>query len=217
MKHSHDLRENNNWRMWRFVGELADSYEKLDGVKGISIFGGHRLDHHSPLYHDIKQACAKLSNYGYDIITGGGAGVMAAANEGCQCGMSGKSVGLTVESLGEGGNPHCDIMMPFKHFAIRKYQFLYHSVALVFMPGGVGTLDELFTAYCLIQTKVIPGIPMICYDSTYWSGLFDWLRHTTCMQHGFMTFENFGLVEFVDEPQELVDCIIRSAPLDKDM
>lgn len=209
MKRAKDLlnKDDNSWRMWRFLGELADSYERLDGIKGISIFGGHRLDKSNPLYEEITKISFLLSNEGYDIITGGGGGVMEAANRGCKSANNSKSVGLTVEALCEGVNSYCDIEMPFRHFAIRKYQFLNHSRAVIFMPGGVGTLDELFTVYCLVQTKVIEPIPVICYKSDYWAGLFDWMRHTTCAEYGFMTYENFGLVEFADNVQEVLEIV----------
>ena len=167
------------WRVLRIMGEFVDGFESLaDLGPAVTIFGSARIKPDDPLYQAARETARLLAEAGLSIITGGGPGVMEAANRGAQEG-NGVSVGLGVELPFELGlNQYVDIPVIFRYFFTRKMMFLKYAQAFVIFPGGFGTLDEMFEALTLIQTGKVRNFPVILYDSAYWQGLLDWLRNT---------------------------------------
>jgi len=204
-----DLTLNESWRMFQIMAEFVKGFEAMpEAYPAVSIFGSSRIDPKSRIYKDTVKAARMLVADGFNIISGGGPGVMEAANRGA-AEAGGKSVGLHIELPSEQQpNEYANIRLAFKYFFIRKVMFVKYAVAYIIMPGGFGTLDELFEALTLIQTKRIRYFPVILMDSSYWGGLLDWIKETLITQ-GTISRTDFDIFNIVETPEEAVRIIKR--------
>jgi len=199
-----DLRKSETWRVFRIQSELVEGFETLFDIgPSIGIFGGARFNERSDFYHDAVKVCATLSEAGFSIITGGGPGIMEAANKGAKMGR-GKSIGLNILLPQEQSpNPHLDINISFRYFFVRKLMFVKYSVGFVIFPGGFGTMDELFEALTLVQTKKIEGFPIVLYGKSYWQGLVDWIR-STLIPRGAIDQNDMNIFHVVDDTADIL-------------
>ena len=198
------------WRVLRIQAEFVEGFGLLAELGlAVSIFGSSRAVPGTPQYELATRIAAGLAEAGYAVITGGGPGIMEAANKGAAV-ANGTSVGLGIElPLEQGLNDHVEIGIEFRYFFVRKTMFVKYSQAFVVLPGGFGTLDELFEALTLVQTGKITKFPIVLVDSGYWAGLLSWLRETVVGQ-GKVTAADLDLLSIADEPEEVVR-IIRAA------
>jgi uncharacterized protein (TIGR00730 family) len=201
------LAKEESWRMFRIIGELVEGFDNLaDIVPAVSIYGSARLKPENPLYSQVENTTFQLGKAGFNIMTGGGPGVMEAANKGAR--MAGvKSVGLNIMLPQEQAcNIYADKVVTFHHFFIRKVMLVKYATAFVIMPGGLGTLDELTEVLTLIQTKKMRPFPVILFSSEYWRGFLQWLRETP-LAKGAISKEDFELLRVFDHPEEVVDAV----------
>ncbi len=204
-----DLTLNDSWRMFQIMAEFVKGFEVMpDAYPAVSIFGSSKIKPKSAIYKDTVKVSRLLVESGFNVISGGGPGVMEAANQGA-AEAKGKSVGLHIELPNEQEpNKYANIRLNFKYFFIRKVMFIKYSVAYIIMPGGFGTLDELFEALTLIQTKRIRHFPVILMDSKFWAGLLDWAKKTLIQEHT-ISESDFDIFNIVDTPEEAVAIIKR--------
>ncbi len=203
-------------RIERIDRELRRGFEALHDLGcAASVFGSARTPPDAPEYALAREIGRKLGAAGFAVITGGGGGVMEAANRGAQdAGVT--SVGLNIELPHEQApNPHQDISLTFHHFFTRKLMFVRYANAFVVMPGGFGTLDELFEALVLIQTDKIAHFPVVLVDSDFWSGLIDWVR-SKLVPEGMISVPDPDLLRITDDPDEVV-AIVRAGAVDQGM
>jgi uncharacterized protein (TIGR00730 family) len=195
------------WRVLRIQAEFVEGFGLLAELgKAVSVFGSARAQRGSPHYELAEGISAGLAKAGYALITGGGPGIMEAVNKGAAS-VNGVSVGLGIElPLEQGLNEYVDIGLEFRYFFVRKTMFVKYSQAFVVMPGGFGTLDELFEAVTLVQTGKITKFPIVLVDSSYWAGLLAWLRETAAGQ-GKVSTADIGLLSMADSPDEVVRTI----------
>ena len=195
------------WRVFGIMAEFVEATQRLASVRpAVSIFGSARLASDSAVYRLTEKIARMLSDAGFSVISGGGPGVMEAANKGAFAGKS-LSVGLNIQLPHEQKqNPYQDISQSFRHFFARKYMFVKVAAAYVVMPGGFGTLDELLEALTLIQTGKSPRIPIILVGSEFWTGLLDWLR-TRLVTDGMIHADDMNLIQVIDDPQSILDAI----------
>jgi len=204
-----DLTLAESWRMFQIMAEFVKGFEVMpDAYPAVSIFGSSRTDPKSKTYKDTVKVARLLVENGFNVISGGGPGVMEAANRGA-AEAKGKSVGLHIELPSEQrANDYANVRLEFKYFFIRKVMFVKYAVAYIIMPGGFGTLDELFEALTLIQTQRIRYFPVILMDSEYWGGLLAWIRDTLIRQ-GTISKSDFDIFNVVETPEEAVRIIKR--------
>jgi uncharacterized protein (TIGR00730 family) len=195
------------WRVFGIMSEFVAASEKLNQIRpGVSIFGSARIKPGHPYYEKTERIGRLLSDAGFSVISGGGPGIMEAANKGAFYGKS-PAVGLNIRlSQEQEGNPYQDISVNFEHFFSRKVMFVRFATAYVLMPGGFGTLDELTEALTLMQTGKGRKIPVILVEGAYWRGLLDWLR-TTVIDEGMIDPQDLDLIKVIDEPEEVVNAI----------
>jgi uncharacterized protein (TIGR00730 family) len=195
------------WRLFGIMSEFVEATDRLATIHpSVSFFGSARIHPEHPYYLLAEKIARTLSDAGFAIISGGGPGVMEAANKGAFFGES-PSVGLNIQLPHEQlSNRFQDISVTFRHFFARKYMFVKFASAYVVLPGGFGTLDELMEALTLIQTKKSRRIPLILVCSAYWQGLLEWFKNTL-VQEGMIDKADLDLIEVVDEPQAVVDAI----------
>jgi uncharacterized protein (TIGR00730 family) len=195
------------WRVFGIMSEFVAASEKLNQIRpGVSIFGSARVKPGHPYYEKTERIGRLLSDAGFSVISGGGPGLMEAANKGAFYGKS-PAVGLNIQLPHEQmGNPYQDISVNFEHFFSRKVMFVRFATAYVLMPGGFGTLDELTEALTLMQTGKGRKIPVILVEGAYWRGLLDWL-HTTVSGEGMIDEKDLELLQVIDEPEAVVDAI----------
>jgi uncharacterized protein (TIGR00730 family) len=193
-----------SWRVFRIMAEFVDAIETLSGVRNaVSIFGSARTKPDDPYYAKAELLARLLAENGFSVITGGGPGVMAAANKGA-AEAGGKSVGMNIRlPFEQKPNPYANLSIDYKYFFIRKVMFVKYAMAYVILPGGFGTLDELFEALTLIQTKRIKPFPVILMGSEYWKGLVDWLKKTM-LRNELISPEDLERFLILDEPEEVV-------------
>ena len=198
---------NEAWRVFRIMAEFVEGIETLSDVdNAVTIFGSARLKPEDIYYQKTERLARLLVQEKFNVITGGGPGIMEAANKGAAEG-GGKSVGLNIKlPYEQKPNPYANIHLDYKYFFVRKVMFVKYAVAYVILPGGFGTMDELFEALTLIQTKKIKAFPLILMGSDYWRGLIDWLKNTM-MQEGKINPVDMELIQIVDEPEEVVKLI----------
>jgi len=203
-----DLRTSETWRVFRIQSELIDGIETLNDLgPAVTVFGSARLTPESDYYQAAMTLSQRLAQGGLSVITGGGPGIMEAANRGCH-GNGGRSVGLNITLPQEQlPNPHQDIHIEFRYFFVRKLMFVKYALAYVIFPGGFGTLDELFEALTLAQTEKIRHFPILLYGSDYWAGLIDWLRERT-LELGCIEPADFELFKLVDDPDQAAQLIL---------
>ncbi len=198
-----DLKTSETWRVFRIQSELVEGFETLHDIgPAVSIFGSARMRPGQKYYDDAVTVAKMLADDGFAIITGGGPGVMEGANKGAKKGKA-HSIGLNIEIPAEQlPNKYQDISLSFRYFFIRKLMFIKYALAYIIFPGGYGTMDELFEALTLAQTKRIKSFPIILYGSEYWKGLFDWMKNTL-VANGTIGKEDFALFSIVDSPEEI--------------
>ena len=196
-----------SWHLWGIISEFVESAERLSEIRpAVSIFGSARLKEESPVYQQTMRIARKLSDAGFAVISGGGPGVMEAANRGAFDGRS-PSVGLNIElPFEQHGNSYQDIALRFRHFFARKVAFAKYAAAYVVMPGGFGTLDELFEALTLIQTRKGRSIPIVLVGSDFWHGLLGWMQDTL-VARGMIAASDIGLMKLVDDDDAVVEAI----------
>ena len=202
--------ESDAWRALRIMGEFIDGFDALARLgPAVSIFGSARTKPDDPMYENARELAAKLSDQGFTVITGGGPGIMDAANRGAKE-ADGVSVGLAIELPREHGpNPYVDIAQYFRYFFVRKTMFVKYAQAFVIFPGGFGTFDELFESLTLVQTNKIDHFPIILFGKDYWSGLLDWIG-SAVVQHGNVSAADLELIKLCDDIDEIVDTISES-------
>ena len=193
-----------SWRIFRIMAEFVDAIETLSKVRhAVSIFGSARTAPDDPYYEKAETLARLLAEKGFGVITGGGPGIMEAANKGA-AEAGGQSVGMNIKlPLEQRPNPYANISIDYKYFFIRKVMFVKYAMAYVIMPGGFGTLDELFEALTLIQTKRIKPFPVILMGSEYWKGLVDWLKKTM-LHSNKISPEDLEFFQIIDDPVEVV-------------
>ncbi len=196
-----------SWRMFEIMSEFVQATETLALIKpGVSVFGSARTPKDHRYYALSEQVSRLLSDAGFAVISGGGPGIMEASNKGAFAGKS-PSVGLNIRLPHEqNANPYQDVAHTFQHFFTRKVMFVKSSSAYVVMPGGFGTLDELFEALTLVQTGKTRKIPIILMVATFWAPLLEWFK-STLVAEGMINAEDLGLIKVIDEPQAVVDAI----------
>jgi uncharacterized protein (TIGR00730 family) len=199
------------WRVFRIMGEFVEGFDELASLtRGISIFGSARTKSDHPDYKAAQVTAALLSKEGFAVITGGGPGIMEAANRGA-FEAGGLSIGCNIElPFEQKPNPYQTSGVTFKYFFVRKMMFVKYSLGFVIFPGGFGTFDELFEALTLIQTKKIRDFPVVLFGSAYWSGLLDWLR-SVVLTDGKISENDMKLFHVTDSPEEVVSIVTKSA------
>ena len=204
-----DLTKDDTWRMFNILAEFVEGFDVLPEVyPAVTIFGSSRSHPNSVNYKTTQTVARLLVESGYNVISGGGPGVMEAANKGA-AEAGGKSVGLHIHLPNEQqANKYANVRLDFKYFFIRKVMFVKYAVAYVIMPGGFGTLDELFEALTLIQTERIKSFPVVLIDSQYWQGLIDWIKGTLIKEKA-ISESDLDIITVVDTPEEAVRTIKR--------
>ncbi len=204
-----DLKGDESWRMFRILSEFTEGFDKLAGADfGISIFGSARAPADDPYYQSAYDIARRLAGEGYSIITGGGPGIMEAANKGAsEAGAT--SIGLNIElPMEQTPNPYQNLALDFRYFFARKVMFVKYSLGYVCMPGGFGTLDEFFESLTLMQTNKIYPLPIVLFGSDYWGGLVHWLRHTVA-EGDFIAERDMELVNITDNPDDVIELLNR--------
>ena len=198
------------WRVFRIMSEFVEGFDALSHIPpAVAIFGSARAKPEDPAYVAAVETARLLAKAGFGIITGGGPGIMEAANKGAQEGGN-ISIGCNIElPFEQKPNPYLDISLDFRYFFVRKTMFVKYSEAFVIFPGGFGTMDELFEALTLIQTKKVNHFPIILYDSNYWGGLITWIRDYMLASEKIFP-EDAGLLRLSDDPQEICKIVIEA-------
>ncbi|MGW8123329.1 LOG family protein [Roseivirga echinicomitans] len=204
-----EIKSHDSWVIFKVMAEFVDGFEKLAKIGPcVSIFGSARTKPDNEHYKMAEEIAAKLVRHGYGVVTGGGPGIMEAGNKGAKS-ENGKSVGLNIELPHEQGNNiyiDSDKLITFDYFFVRKVMFVKYSQGFVVMPGGFGTLDELFEAITLIQTSKIGRFPIILVGREFWSGLIDWIKGTM-LEAGNISPKDLDLINMVDTAAEAVQVI----------
>lgn len=197
-----------SWRVFRIMGEFVEGFEEMSiAGPAVSIFGSARVGPRDEMYQQCVNTACRLGQAGFSIITGGGPGIMEAANRGArEAGVA--SFGCNIElPFEQGTNPFVDHAIDFRYFFVRKTMFVKYADAFVIFPGGFGTMDELFEALTLIQTGKIRDFPVVLFGSAYWNGLLEWIR-STMMAEGKIAEEDLQLLCVTDDPDEVVRVIV---------
>lgn len=199
-----DFKLGESWRLFKIIGEFVEGVENLHDIgPAVSIFGSARLKPEDPVYRLTEDIASRFVKNDFAVITGGGGGVMEAANKGA-AEAGGTSVGLNIIlPFEQKPNPYANIQLEFKYFFIRKVMFVKYAMAYIIMPGGLGTLDELFEAVTLIQTHRIKPLPVILVGSDYWSGLIDWIRDKLLGEKRISP-EDMDILQVIDDPETVV-------------
>lgn len=195
------------WRVFRIMGEFVEGIDELSRIgPAISVFGSARTKPGDPMYAKAETVGRLLVEAGFAVITGGGPGIMEAANKGATE-ADGESIGLNIElPFEQGMNPWVRTPVEFRYFFVRKTMFVKYAEGFIIFPGGFGTMDELFEAATLVQTGKIRNFPLVLIGSDYWRGLLDWLRHTM-NGNGNILERDLDLLRLTDSPQEAVDIV----------
>ncbi|MBB1138926.1 TIGR00730 family Rossman fold protein [Myroides sp. WP-1] len=205
-----EIKTNDSWGIFKIMSEFVNGYEKMGRIGPcISIFGSARTKKEDPYYKLAEEIAFKVSKAGYGVITGGGPGIMEAGNKGAHLGK-GVSVGLNIElPFEQHFNPYIDNdkNIQFDYFFVRKVMFVKYSQGFVVMPGGFGTLDELFEAITLIQTKKIAKFPIILVGTDFWGGMLDWIKNVLLAKYSNISPEDMNLIQLVDTADEVVERI----------
>lgn len=198
-----------SWRIFGIMAEFVEATERLNAIRpAVSIFGSARVEPDHPYYTLTERIARLLSDAGFAVISGGGPGIMEAANKGAFFGKS-PSVGLNIQlPLEQKGNTYQDISQTFQHFFARKFMFVKCASAYVVMPGGFGTLDELLEAMTLVQTRKSRQIPIILVHGPFWQGLLDWFRNQLVTER-MISPEDLDLVQIIDKPEAVVEAIFK--------
>jgi len=202
-----ELAKEESWRMFRIMGELVEGFDSLSGIEpAVSIYGSARVKPEDPLYAQTEEIARRLGELGFAIITGGGPGVMEAANKGAMK-ASAVSVGLNIELPEEqAANPYTTKAITFHHFFVRKIMLVKYASAFIIMPGGLGTADELTELLTLMQTKKIKPFPVLLYNSGFWRGFLEWLEQCA-LANGYISAEDFDPLRVCDDPDTAVEMV----------
>lgn len=206
-KHSQEQKLEDVWRVMKIQAEMVNGFEVLKDVEpAVSILGSARMKEDHPYFKKCEDLAKLLSDNGFNVITGGGGGIMEAGNRGAHKGES-KAIGLNIKLPHEQvPNPYQNISLDFDYFFVRKLMFSKYSFAHIFMPGGFGTMDELFTVLCLIQTKKMQRLPLVLFGKDFWEGMLDWVKKEMVGQ-GFLTCEEVDLLQLTDDPEEVLSLV----------
>ncbi|MCI5222971.1 MAG: TIGR00730 family Rossman fold protein [Candidatus Electrothrix sp. AR4] len=202
------------WRMFKIMAEFVEGFDTLSSVTlpSVTIFGSARAQESHPDYEVACDIAKRLAEHGYGIVTGGGPGIMEAANRGA-AEADGVSIGLNIDlPFEQKQNPYVNLPLAFRHFFVRKVMFMKYSMAFICLPGGFGTLDELFESLTLIQTRKIKPFPIILVGSSFWNGLVDWLREQL-IGNGKIDEGDLMLFEVVDDVEDVVSYIRKTVVL----
>jgi len=202
-----ELAKEESWRMFRIIGEMVEGFDKLSGIEpAVSIYGSARIKPDDELYAQTEEIARRLGELGFSIISGGGPGIMEAANKGAsEAGTT--SVGLNIDlPQDQICNPYTTKSITFKHFFVRKVMLVKYATAFIIMPGGLGTLDELTEVLILMQTHKIKPFPVVLFNSKYWKGFLDWLQ-SSVLARGLVSEEDFNLLRICDEPNAVVEIV----------
>ena len=204
------LKGENSWTMFKVISEFVEGFESMTHIgPSVSIFGSARTKPDHPYYKLAVEIGRRLTDEGYGVITGGGPGIMEAGNKGAHL-NGGKSVGLNIDlPFEQGTNPFVDHdkNLNFRYFFVRKVMFVKYAQAFICLPGGFGTMDELFEVLTLVQTRKITPVPVILVGREYWSGLKDWLESVMCREASNINPEDLDLMPIVDTPDEVIRII----------
>ena len=216
MKNWNEIRTNDSWSLFKVMSEFVNGYEKLSSIGPcISIFGSARTKSNHPTYILTTEIAKAVSKLGYGVITGGGPGIMEAANKGANE-VGGVSVGLNINlPMEQESNKYIDKdkLIDFQYFFVRKVMFIKYAQGFIVMPGGVGTLDELFESFTLLQTSKINKFPIILVGRDYWKGLIDWIKEKLLGLNNISS-EDLKLFEVVDTVEEVIECLNRFYKID---
>jgi hypothetical protein len=202
-----DFRRDETWRVLRIQSELVEGIDTLGDLgRAVSIFGSARTKPDEPDYAAARRTAALIAGAGFSVITGGGPGIMEAANRGARD-VKGRSIGCNIElPFEQAPNPYIDTLVSFRYFFVRKLMFVKYSSAFVIFPGGFGTLDELFDSLTLIQTGKVSDFPVILFGSSYWTGLLRWLEEGP-LAHGKISAPDLELLQITDDPEKVAEMI----------
>lgn len=205
-----EIKTNDSWAIFKIMGEFVNGFEKMSEIGPcVSVFGSARTKPGEEYYELTVRVAKKIVEAGYGVITGGGPGIMEAGNKGANLG-GGTSVGLNIDlPFEQHDNPYIDDdkSLNFDYFFVRKVMFVKYSQGFVVMPGGFGTLDELFEAITLIQTEKIAKFPIILVGTDFWSGLFEWIKKTLLNTYGNISAEDLDLIRLVDHEDEVIEVL----------
>ncbi|HEY0322426.1 MAG TPA: TIGR00730 family Rossman fold protein [Pyrinomonadaceae bacterium] len=198
------------WRVFRIMGEFVEGFDELASItRGVAIFGSARTSQEDPQYKAAQETAALLAHAGFAVISGGGPGIMEAANRGAME-AGGISIGCNIElPFEQKPNPYQTRSLKFKYFFVRKTMFVKYSCAFVIFPGGFGTMDELFEALTLIQTRKIRDFPVVLFGTKFWGGLLEWVKGTILAERK-ITEQDLKLLRITDSPAEVVEIIAKS-------
>ena len=198
------------WRVFRIMGEFVEGFDELATItRGVSIFGSARIKPGVPMYEAARETAALLAHQGFQVITGGGPGIMEAANKGA-LEAGGLSIGCNIElPFEQAPNPYQTRSLKFKYFFVRKTMFVKYSTAFIIFPGGFGTLDELFESLTLIQTRKIRNFPVVLFGSEYWRKMLDWIKEVMLVE-GMIADVDLKRLHLTDTPAEAVEIVVRS-------
>mgnify|MGYP000947015026 FL=1 len=199
-----------SWRIFRIISEFVDGFETMAEIyPAVSVFGSASISEQSPVYKLGREVGRLLAESGFTVITGGGPGAMEAANRGA-FEAGGKSVGLCIQLPREqSSNPYTNVKLNFRYFFVRKVMFVKYAMAYIILPGGFGTMDELFESMTLIQTHRIKPFPVILLGKDYWKDLVAWIKKTMLMKHGMICPDDMDLFQVIDDPAAAVSAIKR--------
>lgn len=204
------INASNSWAIFRIMSEFVDAYEKMNKIGPcVSVFGSARTKKTAKHYKMAVEVSQRLVEEGYGVITGGGPGIMEAANKGAKAG-GGRSVGLNIELPHEQGhNPFIDTdkVINFHYFFVRKVALVKYAQAFIFFPGGFGTMDEVFEVMTLVQTKKIDRIPLVFIGKSYWGGLLKWINGTMLNRHGYINSKDLDLFLLTNDVEEAINYI----------
>ena len=205
-----EFKHTDTWRVFRIMGEFVEGFDELASVtRGVSIFGSARTSPDSPHYAAAQETAALLVRAGFAVITGGGSGIMEAANRGA-LEAKGVSIGCNIElPFEQKPNAYQTRSLTFKYFFVRKTMFVKYSTAFIIFPGGFGTLDELFEALTLIQTRKVRNFPVVLVGKQFWGGMLDWLRGAVLPEKN-ISEDDLVLLHLTDSPAEAVEMVVRS-------
>ncbi|MBW1753367.1 MAG: TIGR00730 family Rossman fold protein [Deltaproteobacteria bacterium] len=204
-----DLKIGEAWRLFKIIGEFVEGIDTLHNLgPAVTFFGSARTEPDNPIYKKTEDLASLFVKNNFAVITGGGGGIMEAANKGA-AEAGGTSVGLNIIlPYEQEPNPYANVRLDFKYFFIRKVMFIKYAAAYIIMPGGFGTLDELFEAVTLIQTHRIKSFPLILVGSNYWAGLIDWIK-SRLLEENRISPKDLDILQVVDDPEDVVRAVNR--------
>ncbi|MBN2187902.1 MAG: TIGR00730 family Rossman fold protein [Chitinispirillaceae bacterium] len=213
---SYAASQEDTWRLFRIMAEFVEGFETLSSIGPcITIFGSARTKQNHKYYAMAVEVARLAVRNGYGVITGGGPGIMEAANRGASL-EHGTSIGLNIQlPFEQKPNRYIKKLISFRHFFCRKVMFLKYTSAVIIMPGGFGTMDELFETLTLVQTQKVASLPLILMGSSYWRGLLTWLNQTMRSRSGYVSSEDMNLIKVTDDPREAIRCINAAARVKK--